>query len=86
MAEMKLADKLAKIQQTFEAGDTPSEIVDVLNANVDRLLADQVADRALQIGDAAPLDQVVAYQGAYCAVQDFLKTEFLVLNWFRGNW
>ena len=83
---MKIAEKLDKIRRDFEEGDTPREVIDALNANIDKLLSENVADHALQIGDDAPLDNNVVFEKAEPSLNSFMGSEYLILNWFRGNW
>lgn len=83
---MKLAEKLEKIQRDFEAGETPQAVIDVLNANIDKLLSEKVADRALQVGDLAPLEIAVEHGKTVLPLQTHLKSDYLILNWFRGSW
>ncbi|QEG24569.1 hypothetical protein [Mariniblastus fucicola] len=79
-----LASRLSEIRHAFENGTTPPEIVQVLNAHVERMVASGVADQALKVGDAAPLSQQIA--GRNCSLGDLMGESGLVLTWFRGNW
>lgn len=83
---MTLAQRLLDIRQAFETGPTAPEIVEVLNAHVDQLVASGVADQALAVGELAPLQQAIQMNGERRSLQDLCGDQFLVLTWFRGNW
>lgn len=82
---MTFADRLDAITDEFENGDTPPEIIAVLNAHVAFLIQSRVADKALQVGDRAPLDDVFDAI-ALSNLESFCRPSILVLTWFRGNW
>lgn len=83
---MNLHNRLVEIRQAFETGDTPREIVEVLNGNIEKLLAAGVSSQALKVGDQAPLDLTVQTNSDAVPLKRLLKGKFLVLTWFRGNW
>lgn len=83
---MILRNRLAEIRQAFETGDTPREIVEVLNGNIEKLLAADVSGNALKVGQQAPLDLTVQTSSGTEPLSSFLSRSFLVLTWFRGNW
>ena len=83
---MNLQQRLAEIRHAFETGDTPRETVDVLNDNIDRLLAQDAAGKALKIGERAPADLLVQTSGGEQPLSRFFTEKLLVLTWFRGNW
>jgi hypothetical protein len=84
--QMKFADRLAAIQDKFETGDTPREILDVLNKHVEHLIEINAADNALQIGSEAPLEGQAESDGATIRLSSLHTKDFFVLTWFRGNW
>ena len=83
---MNLHNRLTEIRQAFETGDTPREIVEVLNGHIEKLLAANVSRKALKIGEHAPLDLTVQTSSGPEPLSYFLREHFLVLTWFRGNW
>ena len=83
---MDLHKRLSEIRRAFETGDTPREIVDVLNDHVENLLASNVGDKALQVGEQAAMDLTVQTSSGLEPLSHFLRERFLVLTWFRGNW
>ncbi len=83
---MDLSQRLNKIRDDFENGDTPREIIDVLNAHVEELIANNVAAKAISVGDLAPMNSVVSFVGKAVPLNRFFGEHFLVLTWFRGNW
>jgi hypothetical protein len=82
---MTFADRLAAITHEFETGDTPPEIIAVLDAHVEYLIRSRAADNALQVGDKAPLDRALAAIDKL-TLENFCLHPILVLTWFRGNW
>lgn len=83
---MTLVERLENIRRDFEAGETPQELIETLNQHVDRLVATNVVDNALAVGDAAPLDLPIQSQAGSILLSDLFNGQFLVLTWFRGNW
>lgn len=83
---MAYFERLKKIRQDFESGDTPPEVIATLNANVDRLLAENAAQKALQVGDVGPLTSQVHFDTGTTTLQELHQDKYLVLTWFRGNW
>lgn len=83
---MNLQKRLAEIREAFETGDTPREIVDVLNRHVEKLVAANASDSALKVGGSAPLDLKVQTDSEPKSLGGFLQNKFLVVTWFRGNW
>jgi hypothetical protein len=81
-----LAQRLREIRHSFETGPTSPEVVEVLNAHVDRLVASKTEGQALAVGDSAPLHHVVETDDGCKSLQELCGTRFLVLTWFRGNW
>ena len=84
---MEFSDRLADITHQFQTGDTPREIIEVLDAHVKRLLEQNVASQAIQVGSIAP-KHLNAYweKGPVELMTRFCRDQFLVLTWFRGNW
>lgn len=78
--------RLDQIRQDFESGETPVEIIEVLNKHVDRLVASDVTKQAAQVGESVCLEQVVQTSTGPRILRDFLEDRFLVMTWFRGNW
>ena len=83
---MNLHERLTEIRQAFETGDTPRETIEVLNENIEKLLAVDVTSKALQVGDQAPLDLSLQSSSAAVPLKNLLTRKCIVLNWFRGNW
>ena len=83
---MDLKKRLFEIRNAFESGDTPQATIDVLNGNVDRLLAANVTRNAFSVGDHVPENLTVEKGAGKVALTSLLDKRFLVLTWFRGNW
>lgn len=83
---MNLRERLTKIRQDFETGDTPSEIVEVLNGDIERLLNENVAENALKVGEFADLNLTVHSGEKQISLSSLVGERYLVPTWFRGNW
>lgn len=83
---MNLNKRLVEIRREFETGDTPREIVKVLDGNIEKLLDADVAGNALKVGEQAPLELAVQTTDGSKPLRHFLRKQFLVVTWFRGNW
>ena len=83
---MDLHQRLTEIRQAFESGETPRETIDVLNGNIEKLLAADVLKDALRVGDLAPLELSIQSNSGPKPLSRFFAQKYLVLTWFRGNW
>jgi hypothetical protein len=83
---VNLSQRLNNIRVKFETGDTPPEIVDVLNDHVQYLLDSNVEKNALTVGDSVPMELQVHTETGTKRLSDLIGDRFLVLTWFRGNW
>ena len=83
---MTLAQRLLEIRNEFESGPTAPEVIEVLNAHVDRLVSSDVTEQALSVGASAPVQHAVEVDGQRKSLQEYFGSQFLVLTWFRGNW
>lgn len=83
---MNLSERLAKIRHDFETGETPTEIIKVLNDHVETLLNSNVAEQALKVGQSVGLDGLVQSDEGPVSLSSLFGERFLVLTWFRGNW
>ena len=83
---MNLHQRLEKIRIDFETGETPKEVVDVLNAHVEHLIRSGTGKDALKVGDSAPTKLVAWSDEESISLHDCFGDRFLVLSWFRGNW
>ena len=81
-----LSERLADIRQRFVSGETPREIIDVLDANVARLLKERVTEQARKVDDVISMAEQVQTEHESWALQALSGEQFLVLTWFRGNW
>ncbi len=83
---MNFYQNLADIRNDFENGDTPQEIVDVLNSHVEELLASDTQSRTISVGESAPMDSKVQFKKRTVSLSELIGEHYLVLTWFRGNW
>jgi len=86
---MNLTERLNEIRHEFETGDTPQEIVDVLNSHIDDLIASNATEKALPVGSTLPSDLTVWSGGPgepAIPLEKLIGEHYLVLTWFRGNW
>lgn len=83
---MGLYQRLKNIRHEFEHGDTPREIVEVLNDHIDNLLSSNVAEQAIRVGETAPTKLRVLFGNESVPLNSLSGEHFLVLTWFRGNW
>lgn len=82
---MTLAQRLSEIRHAFESGDTPPEVIAVLNAHTEQLVASGVSSQALSVGSAAPSGLVPSEDGPK-SLEEYMGPRSLVVTWFRGNW
>ena len=83
---MDLQQRLTEIRIAFETGDTPKDIVALLNGHVEKLVASDAGDKALKVGQSAPMELTIQTRDGTQTLSDLLEDELLVLTWFRGNW
>ena len=83
---MEFLERLSDIRQTFETGETPQSIIDVLNAHVDDLLSQNWEASAVGVDQVATLSLPVWNSETSLPLSDLMGERFMVLTWFRGNW
>lgn len=83
---MEFIERLKEIQQEFESGETPQEIIDVLNAHVEDLLSQNPEKQAVSVGETAPSDLPVWSTENSMPLANLMGDAYMVLTWFRGNW
>ncbi len=83
---MDLHQRLENIRHEFEHGDTPREIIDILNDHIDNLVASNAAEQAIKVGAIAPTKLRILYRAELVPLSSLSGKSFLVLTWFRGNW
>ena len=81
---MKLEQKLQTIQAGM-AAQLPSEILTAFGESLQSLIASNIIDRALKVGDMVP-NFNIEIDGKMTDLRSLLKNGAVVLNFFRGNW
>lgn len=81
---MKLEQKLQAIQKDL-ATQVPAEILAAFGESLQSLMASNIADKALKVGDMAP-NFKIELDGKMTDLASLLENGTVVLNFFRGNW
>ncbi|UNM97347.1 AhpC/TSA family protein [Ignatzschineria rhizosphaerae] len=81
---MKLEQKLQAIQKDL-ATQVPAEILAAFGESLQSLMASNIADKALKVGDMAPNFEI-ELDGKMTDLASLLENGTVVLNFFRGNW
>lgn len=81
---MKLEQKLQAIQKDL-ATQVPAEILAAFGESLQSLMASNIADKALKVGDMAP-NFKIELDGKMEDLASLLENGTVVLNFFRGNW
>ena len=87
---MKLPEKLAEFKRNFEAGgppfNAPAWIHEPMHRATAELVASHAADRALKVGDRAPVFSLPDVDGKPVSSRELLARGPLVLSFYRGVW
>lgn len=87
---MSLQDKLDAWRTNFEAGgppfNAPAWIHEPMHRATDELIASRAAERALKVGDVAPVFTLKDADGRPVSSADLLSKGPLVVTFYRGIW
>lgn len=87
---MKLPEKLAEFRRNFEAGgppyNAPAHIHPPMHRATDELIASGAANKALKVGDRAPVFTLNDPEGKPVSSADLLAKGPLVVTFYRGVW
>ncbi len=83
---MTLQEKLDAFKADFETNQAPPEAVEAFHRSTQELIDQGLADRALQVGDAAPQFTLLDSDGNQVSSKELLARGPLVLTFYRGNW
>lgn len=78
--------RLESIRRDFENGETPQEIIDVLDRHIETLIATDAAKNVLNVGESVDANQTFRSDEKQLSLSELFGERFLVLSWFRGNW
>jgi hypothetical protein len=82
---MTLQAKLDAMREDFETNEAPAEVVTIMHAHKDHLIASGLAQRAIGVGQIAPEFSLPGRSGNV-SLSDLRSTGPVVLTWFRGTW
>ncbi len=77
-----------KLEQITEAGfnKMPQPIAQIIADGITELKNSDLKAKALKVGDNIPNIPLIDSNNNTVALTDFIKEEFLVLNFYRGGW
>lgn len=82
---MTLQAKLDAIRENFETNMATPEVLTIVHAHKDHLIASGQAERAVGVGQAAPEFNLPGRSGNV-SLSDLRAVAPIVLTWFRGTW
>jgi AhpC/TSA family len=87
---MSLQAKLDAFKADFEAGRPPynvsRSVIEAMHRATAELIDSGAADRALKVGDKAPLFSLKDPDGNVVSSADLLKQGLLIVSFYRGVW
>jgi len=83
---MSLQAKLDAFREEFETKKAPPEVVAVIKRVTADLIASRQADRALKVGDRAPVFALPDPDGVEVSSERLLQKGPLVVTFYRGVW
>jgi AhpC/TSA family len=87
---MTLQEKLADFKAQFESGgppyNTPKALIEIFHRATEELRRSGLAERALKIGDRAPVFTLRNQDGNPISSAELLAKGPLVITFFRGHW
>ena len=85
-----LQGRLDEFKKAFESGappyNAPHEAIEIMHRATDELKASGIEDRALKIGDRAPVFALFNQDHVQVSSADLLREGPLVVSFFRGHW
>jgi hypothetical protein len=82
---MTLQQKLSAMKQESLA-KMPSEVVDVLQGEMKKLIESNLVDKAIKAGEALPEFALPDEQGNLVSSKEILEKGPLALSFYRGIW
>jgi peroxiredoxin len=82
---MTLQAKLDALRANFEVGK-PRSVSEVMHRATNELISSGAADRALKVGDQAPLFTLTDSEGETLSLSELLAAGPLVVSFYRGVW
>jgi len=82
---MKLIDEIKEMQEKM-LPKIPEETLQTMMATTEKLVASDIADRAVREQQAAPLFTLANTQGKNISLQSLLDKGPVVINFYRGSW
>jgi len=83
---MTLQDQLDQFRHKFETELAPKEVVDIIHAGIDGVIASGITARALKAGDRAPVFTLPDADGHAVSSAALLAKGPLVPTFYRGVW
>jgi peroxiredoxin len=82
---MSLKKKLAELNQQIKK-KAPEEVLQIMDAEIDKLAKSGIIENALKIGDSAPEFELQNSDGDLISLNDLLQDGSVVISFNRGNW
>ena len=85
-----LQDRLDEFKRAFESGappyNVPPKAIKIMHRATVELKASGAEERALKVGDRAPVFRLFNQDHVQVASDDLLREGRLVVGFFRGHW
>jgi hypothetical protein len=89
-AMSNLQNRLDEFKKAFESGappyNAPREAIEAMHRATAELKATGIEDRALKVGDRAPIFSLFNQDHVVVSSTDLLRQGPLVVSFFRGHW
>jgi hypothetical protein len=85
-----LQTRLNEFKKTFESGappyNAPREVIETMHRATVELKATGIEERALKVGDRAPIFNLFNQNHVQVSSDDLLHDGTLIVSFFRGHW
>lgn len=82
---MGLQNRLDTLKQEFTA-NVPSEALALMNQETEKLIASDIVENALKVGDTLPNGQLTSINGEQVSIEQLIDGKPLVISFYRGGW
>ncbi|WP_394746930.1 peroxiredoxin-like family protein [Spongiimicrobium salis] len=81
-----MLDKQLKQMRQATMERMPQHIIEVFKNGLQEIINSGLREKSLQLGDTVPNAPLTTMTGETKAVEEYIASEYLILNFYRGGW
>jgi len=82
---MSFQKRLDALKQEFTT-NVPSDLLEVMNQETDKLIASDIISQAIKVGQELPNGQLLSSSGDQVELEQLINGKPLVISFYRGGW